>query len=75
MYVCVTFVPVTHGSQKRASDALELKLQTIVIHHMSVDNPVQVLWKGNDRSLYSPNIGILMIVNCVSKFKTYLQHL
>jgi hypothetical protein len=41
-------VPGAHGSQKRASGALELKLQRIVSFYM--DAETQVLWKGSQCS-------------------------
>lgn len=38
LFVCVIYVPVALGGQKKASDLLELKLQTVASHHMGSGN-------------------------------------
>lgn len=34
MFICTTCVPGAHGGRKKASDPLEMELQTIVSHHV-----------------------------------------
>lgn len=43
-------MPVAGRSQMRASDPLELEVQTVVSHHM---NETHVLWKGNHITIAS----------------------
>jgi hypothetical protein len=46
--VCAAYVYSTHGGQKRASDPLELELQTIVNHTVDAGNLTQVLSKNSE---------------------------
>ena len=46
--VCVPYVCLVSGGQKRASNSLELKLWTVLSHHECVKNQTHVLNKSSD---------------------------
>lgn len=43
VYLCTTRVPGAHGGKKKASDPLEMELQTIVSHHVVLGTKPRVL--------------------------------
>ena len=47
MYVCALHVYSTHRNQKRASDPLELELQTVMSCPTRARNWTEVLWKSS----------------------------
>lgn len=48
LHICLCNKSGAHGNQKRALDPLELKLLTIVSHHVGIGNPAWVLCKSNN---------------------------
>lgn len=47
MYVCVLCECSAYGSQKRASDTLEIELQMVMRYFVGTRNQIYVLWKIN----------------------------
>jgi hypothetical protein len=43
VYMCVIYVSSAHGGQKRKSDLMKLKLQSIVNHLVDASNQIQLL--------------------------------
>jgi hypothetical protein len=69
-------VPGAHGGQNRASDLLELELQTVVRHHTGAGNRTQVLCKSRQCSkplshFSSPLFFIILLIYFI--FFTYLN--
>jgi hypothetical protein len=46
----IIYVSGAHEDQKRASDPLELELQTVVSHHVGSRNQTWVLWRNGQCS-------------------------
>ena len=74
--VCIMHVPGAHGGQNRASDLLELELQTVVRHHTGAGNRTQVLCKSSQCSkplshFSSPLFFIILLIYFI--FFTYLN--
>ena len=62
--ICTMCVPGAYGSQKRALDLLELKLQMVVNYHVSAGNRTWVPCNSNTFSklpgcLFSPSSSVL----------------
>lgn len=47
LHDCLCFAGGVHGDQKKALDALELELETVVSHHVGTGTQTQILCKNN----------------------------